>query len=313
MSLHGQKLFVGARIRNLRQSQKMTQRAFADRLGISSSYLNQIENNQRPISASVILALVDRFGVDIAEFANDESGRMVAHLSEALADPVFRDRRPSQQELKIATSNTPDFAHAFLSLHRAYQASQERLASLDDALASQSESLAPQPYDEVRDFFHYKDNYIDWLDRGGETFAEELGLTGANAIDLCIERLSRRHGVQVLTEHSGLSQETLREFQPRDRILRLNPDIPHASLCFQLLQQIALLEEVKAIESILDDANFQTPEARAIARLGLANYFAGAAMMPYRAFLAAAKALRHDLELLSRQFGASLEQVAHRL
>jgi predicted transcriptional regulator len=64
---------------------------------------------------------------------------------------------------------------------------------------------------------------------------------------------------------------------------------------------------------MLDLARFQSPEARDIAKIGMANYFAGAALMPYRAFLAAANEMRHDLERLADRFGASIEQVAHRL
>ena len=45
----------------------------------------------------------------------------------------------------------------------------------------------------------------------------------------------------------------------------------------------------------------------------LAGYFAAAVMMPYDAFLEAAKELRYDLDLLGRRFGASFEQVCHRL
>ncbi|MBY0395949.1 MAG: short-chain fatty acyl-CoA regulator family protein, partial [Thermoleophilia bacterium] len=42
-------------------------------------------------------------------------------------------------------------------------------------------------------------------------------------------------------------------------------------------------------------------------------YFAGAALMPYRTFLEAAHETRHDIERLGLIFGASIEQVAHRL
>lgn len=122
--MQGRKLFAGARLRNLRQSESLTQRQFAERLGVSTSYINQLENNQRPLSASVIFALVDSFGVDIASFSSDGGDRIANDLHEALVDPIFADHRPSRQELKIAVSNTPEFAHAFLALHRAYQASQ---------------------------------------------------------------------------------------------------------------------------------------------------------------------------------------------
>ncbi len=80
-----------------------------------------------------------------------------------------------------------------------------------------------------------------------------------------------------------------------------------------MLHQLAMLTQENLFEATLDLARFQTPEAREIARLGLANYFAGAALLPYRAFLQAARDTRHDLERLAGQFGASIEQVAHRL
>ena len=67
------------------------------------------------------------------------------------------------------------------------------------------------------------------------------------------------------------------------------------------------------MEATLDLARFQSPEARAIAKIGLANYFAGAALMPYQEFLETARMERHDLERLSSHFGVSIEQVAHRL
>jgi predicted transcriptional regulator len=77
--------------------------------------------------------------------------------------------------------------------------------------------------------------------------------------------------------------------------------------------QLALLKQDTLLEATLDFARFHNDEARAIAKIGLANYFAGAALMPYGAFLAAAQDCRHDLELLGARFGASIEQVAHRL
>ena len=307
------KLFAGARIRNLRQKENLTQRGFAERLGVSTSYLNQLENNQRPLSAAVILAMVDQFEVDIARFASDESDRVITDLREVLVDPIFGQERPSLQELKIVTSNTPEFAHAFLALHRAYQGAKERLASLDDALQREEQPLAPTPYEEVRDFFHYRDNYIDWLDRGAETFAYELGADSSSYRDALIQRLADRHSIRVLIERTDIEVDMFRKFDTKNRILHINGDIPIPTQVIQLLQQIALLEEVAAIENILDEAQFKTKEARAVAKIGLSNYFAGAAMLPYTAFIKAARELRHDIERLADRFGASLEQVAHRL
>ena len=52
---------------------------------------------------------------------------------------------------------------------------------------------------------------------------------------------------------------------------------------------------------------------RRLLRITLANYFAAALMMPYGKFHEAAELFGYDVEVLGAQFGASFEQVAHRL
>jgi predicted transcriptional regulator len=118
-----------------------------------------------------------------------------------------------------------------------------------------------------------------------------------------------RRGISVQYSDDGI----LRRYEPQRRILTLSTKASAATRRFQLLHQVALLTQNDLLEATLDLARFQSDEARAIAKIGLANYFAGAALLPYRAFLNAAQETRHDVEMLSDQFGASIEQVAHRL
>jgi hypothetical protein len=105
----------------------------------------------------------------------------------------------------------------------------------------------------------------------------------------------------------------LRSFSQSERRLDLSARAAAPTQRFQLLYQVALQTQNELLEATLDLARFTTSEARDIAKIGLANYFAGAALMPYRAFLEAAQKTRHDLERLADLFGASIEQVAHRL
>lgn len=102
-----EKLFVGPKVRTLRESFSLTQTSFAERIGISTSYLNQIENNQRPLTTTVLLALTQNFNLSLAELASADTNRVLADLKEALADPLFRDTNPGLQELKMAASNSP--------------------------------------------------------------------------------------------------------------------------------------------------------------------------------------------------------------
>ena len=302
-----QKLYAGAKLRELRGRLSLTQRAFADKLGVSLPYLNQMENNHRPVSATVVLALAQEFGLDVTELNAGEGERLVSDMREALADPVFVKTTPPLADLRLAASNAPALARAFLDLHRAYRQSHERLASLDEALGREDTALRASPWEEVRDFFHYCDNYVDAVDRAAEHFATAAG-PGKDALIIATEALNKR-GIHVQFSNNG----PLRQFDPTARTLALSARAASPTQRFQLLYQVALQTQNELIEATLDLARFQTPEARDIAKIGMANYFAGAALMPYRAFLEAAQATRHDLERLSDLFGASIEQVAHRL
>ena len=302
-----QKLYAGAKLRELRTRIGHTQKDFAAKLGVSLPYLNQMENNNRPVSTTVVLALAQEFGVDVTELSEGDSERLVSDMREAIADPVFADTPPPLADLRLAASNAPTFAHAFLELHRSYRQMQERLASLDEALGREDSRTTPSPWEEVRDFFHYCDNYIDAVDRAAEHFAEKQG--GHRNIRVAAISTLANSGISV----EFVDSDQLRRFDPDARILFLSRRAPPESQTFQLLLQVALIKQDALLEATLDLARFQTAEARAIAKIGLANYFAGAALMPYASFQNVAAECRHDLEVLAGHFGASVEQVAHRL
>ena len=301
-----QKLYAGAKLRETRQRLGLTQKDFAAKLGVSLPYLNQMENNNRPVSTTVVLALAHEFGFDVTELSTGDSERLVSDMREAMADPVFAEHAPPLADLRLTAANAPALARAFLDLHRAYRQTHERLASLDEALGREDARTQPSPWDEVRDFFHYCDNYIDAVDRAAEHFATAARPEGIRA-----------HALTTL-EKSGVTvsfQDTsrIRHYDPQTRNLILSSRAQPETQGFQLLLQLAFLRQDALLEATLDLARFQSDQARAIAKIGLANFFAGAALMPYGAFQSAARDTRHDLELLAHRFGASIEQVAHRL
>ncbi|HSF94247.1 MAG TPA: short-chain fatty acyl-CoA regulator family protein [Thermohalobaculum sp.] len=302
------KIYAGARLGELRRGLGLTQTAFARKLGVSLSYLNQMERNNRPVSREVVHRLAEVFGIDVAVFSMDESDRLMADLREAMADPVFRDTPHSRAELQIVTGNAPGLAHAFLALHRAYRQGQERLASLDEALDRPSGGLTPMPWEEVRDFFHYCDNYIDAVDRAAEQFARTARFQGRDKLAAGMAWLEQHRGVR--TEFSG---DAMRRYDPATKVLTLAEEGGAATHAFQLAHQVALIAHDGLIEATLDLARFRSSEARDIARIGLANYFAGAAILPYEETLAAARELRHDLDAMANRFGTSVEQTGHRL
>ena len=302
-----QKLYAGAKLRETRQRLGLTQKDFAAKLGVSLPYLNQMENNNRPVSTTVVLALAQEFGFDVTELSTGDAERMVSDMREALTDPIFGDTPPPLADLRLTASNAPALARAFLELHSVYRQTHERLASLDEALGRQDASIQTSPWDEVRDFFHYCDNYVDAVDRAAERFAQPSGTQG-KIRDIAVDRLGAL-GVTVVENDSN----QLRSFDRDNNTLYISSRAAPETRIFQILLQVALLTQDDLLEATLNLANFQPGAARSIAKIGLANYFAGAALMPYGKFLDAARTTRHDLEILAHRFGASIEQVAHRL
>ncbi len=301
------KLYSGAKLRDMRQRLGLTQKDFASKLGVSLPYLNQMENNNRPLSGTVILALAQEFGFDVTELSSSENERLFSDMREAFSDPIFGDIPPQLADMRLTAANAPSIARAFLDLHRAYRQTQERLASLDEALGRDDARLQPSPWEEVRDFFHYCDNYIDAVDRAAEGFAK-----GRQSPEWV-----HKKAITTLSEHGITVQQgdgnAARVYDPNTKILTISNRISAETARFQILLQLALISQEKLLDATLDLARFQSPEARAIAKIGLANYFAGAVLMPYREFLETAQEERHDLERLSSHFGVSIEQVAHRL
>jgi predicted transcriptional regulator len=258
-----------------------------------------------------LLALAEKFQIDIAGISLGDGDRLLSALMETLADPVFDAYSPSLQELKLVSQNAPGFAHALIVAHQAYRRNSDQLASFDDQFGRTSTFAEPTPYEEVRDFFHFVDNYLHDLDVAAEKLAASIGIPEHDSGAALSRHLESRHRVRIL--HAAPEEDVLRRYDPVSRALFLNPYSPAATRSFQMAFHIAALEADAEISSIARRAEFRTPEAYEICRIGLQNYFAGALTLPYQHFLTVAKELRHDLELMATRFGASLEQVAHRL
>lgn len=307
----GRKIFAGARLRALREEHALTQAQLAARLDISTSYVNQIENNQRPLTAAVMVALAERFGLDLSDLMTDRSDRLLADLRAALADPVFAGEVPALSELKSVTVSAPDTAHALLRLHDAWRQRAERV----DAMAA-SAGAARSPWEEAQNAFQLAGNYFDPLERAAEELSAEID-AGAESdphgrLDRLVRYFERTHDIRVrftLPE----SADRIRQFDRAARTLAINDRLPPASQFFHIAAQLALMEQTTLIASIVEAAELTTDDARALGRIGLANSFAGALQMPYARFRSAAGEFRHDLDELGYRFGASREQVAHRL
>ena len=315
------KLFLGYKLRRLREQRGLTQASLAKTLELSPSYLNQMENNQRPLTLPVLMRIAAIFELELSAFLEDEDSRLVSDLREALADPLFAGAPLTAAELRSVVGSSPELARRVLSLHQAYQKLHERVQSLADSLSNSEPSsqegdsfAGPQfPYEEVRDYFHYCNNYIGPLDEAAERLWDTEQIHSGSLLNELAAYLKRRHDVRVKIVADEAGEIAMRSYDATTGTLRLSALLNGPSRAFHMANQIALLGFGDLIDELVDQAKFSSEDARSICRVGLANYFAGALVMPYRAFAAQARALRHDVEQLQSRFSASFEQVCHRL
>ncbi len=307
------KTFMGVKLRRLRSERGMSQIALAHALGISPSYLNQVEQNQRPLTVSLLLKLNRALGVDIQQFSEDEEARLIAALREALADapePV------SLPELKEVATQMPVLGRAIVTLYRRNLDAAAQLEAMALRMGDDRTDAAPaaraMAFEAVRDFFFAHQNHFDVLDRAAEALAEQAGHEGAALAPWLARRLLEQHHVRLVAcDGAG---DGKRQYDPSSRTLRLSRALDVGQQAFQMATQLALLEADTLIEGLTRAAPFagDMPTVR-LARIGLANYFAGALLLPYGPFLSAAEALRYDIDLLGQRFAVGFETVCHRL
>ena len=284
----------------------MSQQALASRLGISPSYLNLIEHDQRNVTASLLIKLAEVLHIELASLSGASERQLEAGLREVFGDPLLASEPVPDPEIEAVASGSPNAARAVLALYRGWRVAREDSSGI--ALPSGRRLLLPN--EEARDLFNERSNYFPQLEAAAEALASELGSHPAETNHAIAERLRQRHGLVVRVEPMA---DALRQYEPAARVLRLSEQLPRESRGFHMAFQLMLLEARDAVEAVLETASPTTPEAAQLIRIGLLNYAAGAVLMPYTAFAANARALRHDVEAITMRFGVSFEQACHRL
>jgi predicted transcriptional regulator/transcriptional regulator with XRE-family HTH domain len=310
-------LYSGHTLRQVRADTGLSQVEFAKKLGLSTPYINQIENNNRPVTASVLLAIYRVFGTDLSAFEENDLDRMTQDLEEIFADTRFHGTRISKQDLHELATRAPEAARAIMDMYGTMRAYHEKDAGEDDLLQMNASddgtgSISKSAYEEVRDYFHYQDNYVDAIDRAAEQLAIKINLLADTPkLTALTDWLYDTYSITV--EQHGAEDAALIRHNEFERRISIHRSVPDSSKSFLLGSVIAELYAKDILTSEVADARFRTQSAESIARLALRNFFAGSLLLPYEAFLEAAAASRHDIQRLSHQMDASIEQICHRL
>jgi XRE family transcriptional regulator, fatty acid utilization regulator len=296
------KLFAGHAVRRLRRGAGLTQAAMAEMLGVSASYLNLVERNGRPLTAQLLLRLAETFDFDPRALAAGEPGGGIDALRRRLADPLFADLEVDRGEVVDWLAAAPGTAEAFA---RAFDR------------GGMGAGEAPPPGDAMaavrRAIETWRNHFAD-LDAAAEALADELRLAGAaDLYGAIVERLRVRHGLSIRVLPADVLESTLRRLDLHARQLQLSERLDAPARTFAAAVQLSQAEARAEIDALAKGAGLADRAADRLFRRHLAQYHAAATVMPYGRFLRACEASGYDPALLERRFGASFEQVAHRL
>jgi predicted transcriptional regulator/transcriptional regulator with XRE-family HTH domain len=312
---------LGAKVRALRRREKLTQAQLAEKLSVSPAYLNLIENNRRSLTVPLLIRLAQLFQLDLKAFAASEDARLEADLEEVFGDPLFRSQGLASPEIREMSAGSPGIARAVLTLYEAYKGARESVAMLServsDGESTTSVDMTRLPSEEVSDFVQRHGNYFPALEDGAESLWKEAQLGEDDRFRGLARGLSRflekSHGIRVEIAKVDADRRAVRRFEPATRRLSISEVLSPSSRNFQIAHQLGLLTQSATIDRIVREQRLSTEDSRALCRVALANYFAGAVLMPYSPFLEAARAVRYDVELLQHRFRTSFEQICHRL
>lgn len=325
-----EKLYAGARIRTLRRTLGLTQTAMARQANLSTSYLNQLENDQRPLTVTVLMSFTRAFNLDSAYFSPDTNARFVADLKEAFTAAGLAET--SLAELHDLADRYPDLARGVV--HLAHALSDATLAAQSQLAANPAQLTANEvidadftridfdtptfhplhvshqwntsAFEQVRDFFYERRNHIAQLDSLAEKFAQPLGGPG-----LRVGRLTAKlDELGVMVRFRAHQDGPRRIFENGTVSLRV--DLTEAQQCYELAMQWCYLRHSDLLDELSDDPSF-TPDARRLARVGLAQYFGAAVVMPYSEFLDSAHRHAFDIDRIRAEFGTGFETTCHRL
>ena len=288
-------------MRRLRRAQGLTQAAMAEALEVSPSYLNLVERNQRPLSATLLLRLAETYDFDPRALSAGEPGGGEAAIRRRLSDPMFADLEIDRNEIEEWMAGAPGGAEAFA---RAY----DRLG----AVGAGESGVATDPVGEVRrEIERWRGHYAD-LDMLAESLADELRLGAGDLYGAIADRLRVKHQLSIRILPLDVMPSRVR-LDLHARQLQLSETLDSSSRTFALARQLGLVEARNEIDALARGGGFTDRAAERLFRRHLTNYFAAALIMPYARFLRACEATGYDVDLLRRRFDASAEQVAHRL
>ncbi len=307
---------IGQRLRQLRLARDLSQADLARQLTISPAYLNLLEKGRRTMQFPLLLRALELLGADLEQFMAEASGaRPEDALAHLLDDPLADTLALDEADLARMRAE-PRVATTIAALFHLYKNAR---AQLDVALTKLEAGVLPPmgyaPGDEVTDFLESHKNYFPELEAAADEVRTRAALPRRFPAEALAALLADQFGIAVTLEQPHGLSSVVRAFDPEARTLRLSTDLSDQALKFQLAHVIGLevLAHGGLAERFLGALTTRHAETPRLIKIHLANYFAGALLLPYGEFFTETQRTRYDVARLVGLFGSSWEAVAHRM
>ncbi len=313
---------MGQRLRELRLRRGLQQGEVARRLKISPAYLSLIEKGRRVVQLPLLFQALELYGIAIEDFMASLGERRVDDgLARLLDEPLLRSLDLSEEDL-ASISAEPRMVATITALFNLYKNTRSQLDHVVTSMAQRERQASDDdlrfdysPYDEVTDFLEQNDNWFEALEDRAQQFRRDSAF-GRRVTSEDLERgLREQLRVRVQRASEQAASSVILRWNVEDRLLTISGDLYEQRLKFQLAHTIALglFDEEELHKPILEGYAGQHAETRTLIKIHLANYFAGALLLPYPEFYREVMRTRYDLEVLAQLFESSYETVAHRM
>ncbi|MBU8897587.1 XRE family transcriptional regulator [Corallococcus sp. H22C18031201] len=326
---------VGLKLRGLRLARSIKQADAAKDLGVSPAYLNLIEKGKRVMPFPLLWKALRYFDQDPEQFMSTlGEGRVDEALAKLLDEPLLKSLDIDSESLQ-SLSAEPKLAGTVAALFNLYKNTRTQLENVLSQLNVEERTRTQgtpgangsgtngtpgvrfdySPFDEVSDFLEKHRNYFPELEEQAESLRRDFGLERQLTSSQLVRMLEERFGFRVQIERATSGSSVVRRLDLDERTLTLSPDLTEQPLKFQIGTSLGLLvmDREKLVERILGAGRTRHAETQRLIKVNLANYFAGALMLPYGEFFKEVQRTRYDVELLSNIFGTTYETVAHRI
>ncbi len=322
---------IGRRLRELRLDRGLAQAELARRLGISPAYLNLIEKGRRTLQLPLLWKALDLLDVEPEGFMRTLGAERPDETLAALLDePLLRSLNLDRDAL-AALGGEPRAVSTIVTLFNLYKNARGQLDTLLEQVSRREADRRARaepgdepsdpalrfdysPLDEVADFVQANKNYFAGIEEAAGAVRRDFQLERRVLSDQLVGVLSGL-GINVSAPRDIEGTSVVRRYDPAAGTLSISNALSESRRKFDLAHVIGLrlLDERGLHRDIVSAYKARHPGTPTLIKVHLANYFAGALLMPYDEFWSEAQRTRYDVERLADLFEMNYEAAAHRL